>query len=303
MSVLALAVASPAQGSFLATATDPAGDVAVPGRDLTDASLAYDRESGSLQGAVRFAGAPAERSVVTLFMGVRTPTGCNGYPAIGFGTFSDESGASWLRLNSAGATPTARGDADKVGGGSRTQVFEAKDPAFVGGPWNCALAAVSEPGNAAVLYDTIGPMELVGQPELSIKVRGVPKEFKPDRRRRLRITVANGGDGPAKGVKLRLARAPGLRLERRSASLPTIAAGRRKTITVGVALSGRAETFTELLVKASAGKLVARETVRLRLERPDRGGGGGSGGGSRTCTRFSPDPFGDTGGSLILVPC
>lgn len=166
------------------------------------------------------------------------------------------------------------------------------------------IAAVSEPGNAALLHDTIGPITLVGQPELSIKVRGVRDDFTPNRWRQLRITVANAGDGPARRVKLRLAPAPGLRLERRSASLRKIAAGRRKTIRVRVALGRRADTFTDLLLKVTAGRSVARETVQLRLDAPNRGDGGDGGDeGTRTCTRWSPDPFGNSGGSLILVPC
>lgn len=107
-------------------------------------------------------------------------------------------------------------------------------------------------------------------------------------------------------MTLRLGRARGLRLSPRVRPLGTIGAGKRKTVRVKLRFSDRARSLTELAVKASSGRLVAKGTLDLnvRTPRPRGGGGGGDGGDTPTlCNRYSPDPFGDTGGSLILVPC
>jgi hypothetical protein len=173
-----------------------------------------------------------------------------------------------------------------------------------GHPWNCVVATITEPGNPANVYDTTGPIELVGQPGLSVRVR-VPEQFRRNRPESLKITVSNPGDGSARRVKLRLGRARGLRLSPRARTLGTIAAGKRKTIRVKARFDDRARSLTELALKASSGRLVAKGTLRLRVHSPPRPNPGGGGGSDlpRTCTQWSPDPFGDTGGSLILVPC
>lgn len=138
-----------ATANFVGSATDPEGDAANPGFDLTDAGVAYDPHTGELSGAVRFATAPTQRALVTVFAGHRTATGCNGYPAVGFGSYTDELGASWLRLNDAsGSGP--RGEADKEGAEERTQSFDITDGGLKvngGGP-DCLLATVVEPGNS-----------------------------------------------------------------------------------------------------------------------------------------------------------
>lgn len=299
----ALAVAAPATANFVATATDPAGDAADPGRDITAAGMAYDRRTGRLSAALRLRGTPSTRSFITLVAGVRTATGCNGYPAAGFGSYSDELDASWLRLDGE-SRAGPRGEADKVGGGTTVQTFETEQRGLVGGRWSCVSATVTEPGNARTVYDSLGPFTLVGQPGLSLTVRGVPKRFERNRSRRLKIRVSNTGDGPARGVKVRLAKARGLRAAPRAKSLGTIAPGRHKTVSVRVKLVRGARTLTKLGVRAGAGKLVARRTVDLRLRTPRRRGGGGGGGGrGGSCVRFLPDLSGETGGSLILVPC
>jgi hypothetical protein len=296
-----------ARADFIATATDASGDAAdpSPGRDITSVGLAYDRKEGSLSGFVRFRGSPQDvPSLVTLFASIRTATGCDGYPAGGFGSYSDEFGASWLRLDSPTGAAAARGEADKRGFDSEVQEFEASDAALGGRPWDCAVATITEPGNAANVYDTTGPIELVGQPGLSVRVR-VPKQFRRNRPQALKFTLSNPGDGPARRVKLRLGRARGLRLSPRARALGTIPAGKRKTIRVKARFDDRARSITELALKASSGRLVAKGTLRLRVHTPQRrtGGGGGQSDVTRTCTRWSPDPFGDSGGSLILVPC
>ena len=307
--VMAFGGAATARAEFIATATDPSGDAAdpSPGRDITSVGLAYDRKAGSLSGFVRLAGSPEEfPSLITLFASVRTATGCDGYPAGGFGSYSGEFGASWLQLDSATGPPAARGEADKRGFDSEVQTFEASDAALGGRPWDCVVATISEPGNAAVVYDTTGPVELVGQPGLSVRVRA-PDRFKRNRKEALKITVSNPGDGPAEAVRVRLGRARGLRLSPSSRTLGTLTAGQRETYRVKARFDDRARRLTEVKLRASSGRLVAKGTLELQVRTPERPSGGGRGGGGsdipKVCSRYSPDPFGDTGGSLILVPC
>jgi hypothetical protein len=226
-------------------------------------------------------------------------------PAGGFGSYSDEFGASWLRLDTPSGPAAASGEADKRGFDSELQRFEASDAALVGHPWNCVVATITEPANAANVYDSAGPIALVGQPGLSVRVRA-PKQFQRNRSQSLRIAISNPGDGPARRVKLRLGQARGLRLSPRSQSFGTLAPGKRKTIRVKVRFDDRARSLTELALRASSGRLVAKGTLRLRVRTPRRPSGNGGGGQRdlpRLCNQFSPDLSGETGGSLILVPC
>jgi hypothetical protein len=167
------------------------------------------------------------------------------------------------------------------------------------------VAILSEPGNAANVYDTAGPVDLVGQPALSMRVT-VPERFKPRRAKRIRITLKNTGDGPTGVVRLRLSRERGVAATPRRRSVGTLAPGARETVRIRLRLSGRARDVTDLGITVGDGRLVGRGTVPLRLRRPPRKGGGGDPDRDftpRTCTRWSPDPFGGSGGSLILVPC
>jgi hypothetical protein len=302
--VVSFALAAAAQGNFIATATDPAGDSADPsaGRDIIAASMSYDRRSGELIGAVQLRGVPGEeRSFLSLFAGTRTATGCDGLPYVGFGSYSDEFGASWKRLDDpAGTGPS--GDAEKVAYRDAVQRFEATDGELAGHRLDCVMATVTEPGNPANVYDAAGPFELVGQPALSMRVRGVGRPFKPNRPRKLKVTLANAGDAATSPVRLRLSRARGLRVTPAKKSLGTLAPGSKRTVSVEVTLSGRARDATRLKVTASAGGLVARGKPTLYLRKPSKPGGGG-GGDTQWCTRWVPDITGATGGSLIHVPC
>jgi NPCBM-associated, NEW3 domain of alpha-galactosidase len=305
---VALIGASTAEANFVATTVDPDGDSADPNpsRDITAVGLSYDRESGELLAGIRLRGEPVEGAdaLISLFAGTQTATGCNGTPAAGFGSYAREFGASWLRLDdTAGNGP--RGEAEKTGFGAQIQEFETTDRQLAGHRLDCFIATLNEPGNAANVYDVAGPLPLVGQPALSLRIGGVRKEFRPGRSRKVTLTLANDGDGPTGRVRLQLSRARGLTVKTRTRSLKSIAPGRRTKVTATVTLSSRARDTTDLKVKASAGDLVARLEAPLRLRRPAKPGGGGGDDDfkSQTCTRWLPDPFGGTGGSLILVPC
>ena len=177
---IALLAVPVAQANFVATATDPAGDATepIPSRDITSAGLSYDRRTGDLAGAIRLAGEPSKetRAFVTLFAGTQTPTGCDGLPAAGFGSFSDEFGASWLAIDDA-AGNGPRGEADKRGFQAAVQELEISDRRLAGRRLDCVIATLTEPGNSANVYDSVGPLALAGQPALSLRIAGVPRRF------------------------------------------------------------------------------------------------------------------------------
>jgi hypothetical protein len=293
-----------AQANFVATATDPTGDAtdATPGRDITGVGLSYDRRSGQLVGAIRLRGEPSHESnaFVSLFAGRRTPSGCNGYPAAGFGSYSDELGASWLRLDDA-AGNGPRGEADKRGYLAEIQEFEVSDRQLADRRLDCVIATLTEPGNPANAYDTVGPIALVGQPTLSLRIAGVARAFGVGRPRTVKLTLTNDGDAPTGRVRLRFGHARGLTVKTKTRTLRSISPRRRKTVTATVTLGDRARTATDLKVTATAGRLIAREESTLYVRKPSKPGGGG--GSTRTCVRYQADLSGETGGSLILVPC
>jgi hypothetical protein len=304
----AVSVAGPAGANYVATSTDPAGDAGDPNpaRDLTAVGLSYDRRTGELLGAVRLRGEPAEesRAFLTLVAGPRTPTGCNGYPASGFGSYSDEFGASWLRLDSA-AGDGPRGEADKHGYLSEIQQFEVTDRRLAGQKLDCVIATLTEPNNPAHVYDSVGPLTLRGQPALSMRVAGARRTFLPGRSRRVTVTLRNTGDARTRPVRVRFNRARGLTVKAKSTRVKGIAPGGRRRVALTVRLSSRARTATPLKLKASAGELVVRQETTLYVRKPSKpgGGGGGGGDGTQSCVRYQADLSGETGGSLILVPC
>lgn len=305
---VALAFATAAQANYVAVANDPAGDAtgAQPAHDLTAIGLSYDRDSGELVGGIRLAGEPSgdARAFVSLFAGKRTATGCNGIPAAGFGSYTDEFGASWLRIDSTtGDGPS--GEAEKRGFLAQVQEFEIADARLQGHALDCAIATVSEPGNSANIYDTAGPVPLVGQPALSLRVPNRSLTLRAGRPRKIKLTLANDGDAATQRVRLKADRARGMRVKFRKRSLKPIAAGRRTTVTATITLSKRARSTTELRITATAGKLVARQERRLYVRHPikRRGGRRDEDFKPQVCNRWVPDLSGETGGSLILVPC
>ena len=295
--------AAAAPANFVGTASDAAGDAGdpSPGRDIIGATLSYDRQTGELIGSIRLRGVPGEtRSFLSLFAGTKTPTGCNGIPAAGFGSYTDESGASWKRIDdTAGAGPS--GDADKLAYDDGVTKFETTAGDLAGQRLDCVIATVSEPGNPANIYDATGPIDLVGQPTLSMRVTGVDRQFKPNRPRTLKITFTNAGDGASSPLRLRIARARGLRVQPATKSLGALAPGSKRTVRVKVTLTSRARPATKLKLTATAGGLVARGEPTLYLRKPSKPGGGGND--NQWCTRWVPDITGTTGGSLIYVPC
>jgi hypothetical protein len=307
---LLLALAAPAGANFVVTGADPEGDASDPhpGRDINALAMEYDPETGSLNGDVRFRGAPGDDgiSLMTLAAGTRTPTGCDGYPAAILASSTDEYDGGWFRFDAPGVPSAAKGFANKVGFDEAVQSFNVEAPELRDRRYDCAVATITEPGNASRIYDTTVGVDLVGVPELGVRVSGVPRKLKPGRAKRITVRVTNPGDGPATGVRLHLSRERGLTRTPGRRSLGTLAPGASRVVRVKVRLGSRASTSTELGVVARAREngLVVRDEVTLRLVRPDGGGGGGDPDFTpRTCTRWSPDPFGDTGGSLILVPC
>jgi hypothetical protein len=306
--VIAVLAVSAAQANFVATATDPAGDAAdaSPSRDITGVGLSYDRRTGELVGAIRLRGEPSHEisAFVSLFAGTRTASGCNGYPAAGFGSYSDEFGASWLRLDDA-AGNGPRGEADKRGYLASVQEFEVNDRQLAGRRLDCVIATLTEPGNAANVYDAVGPITLVGQPALSLRLSRASRTFGAGRPRRIKLALTNTGDAPTGRVRLKFSRARGLAIKTSTRTLKSIAPRHRETVTATVTLSHRARTATDLKVTATAGHLIAREETTLYVRKPPKPGDGGDGGDRTpgTCVRYQADLSGETGGSLILVPC
>lgn len=303
VSVAMLAWTAPAEATFVATAQDAASDSSDPsaGRDLTAIALAYDRRSGTLNGAVRLRGEPTEETpaLLTLFAGRRSANGCNGVPAAGFGSDTMDWSARWLRVDDA-AGNGPRGDAVKRGTTTSVQQFEAEDPQLAGQQVDCAIAILSEPGNADNVFDTAGPFDLVGQPALAMNITRVPRRLTPGRAHTIKLTVSNPGDAPTGPLRLAARHRRGLtvKVDRTLASIPP---GGHLTTSAKVTVSRRAAARTPLAVTATAGELHVRATATLVAR--DHAGGGGSGGSSSSgvCNRYIGYP--DGSGALILVPC
>lgn len=296
-----------ARAGFTAVVEDPAGDAATPepGHDLLSAGVGYDRRSGQIVGAVKLRGAPGDgRAFLHLQVGRMAAGSCEGPPVLALGSYTDEYGASWLRFAGPGQV-TARGDADKRGGGGTVQTLEATARPLRGARPDCALALLSEPSNPANVYDSVGPFRLAPQPALAAKAGGLPEDVRSGRTYRLKVTVSNPGDAKTRPITVRLRRAKGVAGSGKAVRLKALRPGRRATATFAIRPGRGARFATELLATASAGRLKAEATRKIYVSSPKapsrRGGSGG--GGSRLCTRWIPDFTGESGGSLGLVPC
>lgn len=295
--------ATPASANFFATGVDPAGDStdANPGRDIVRVGFAYNRRTGHIRGGVVLRGnlgeAPAN---LTLFAGNRTATGCNAYPAIGFGTQTDLRGAHWVLLTSATAPPTfgeARKTYDDV-----AEEYEATARQLAGKRPNCVIAQLDDPANPGVVYDIAGPYKLRAMPELATRLGKVPSIMRPNRERKIRVTVSNPGDAATGRVRLRVSKARGLKV-RGARQLPSIRPGARRHVILRVTLNRRAKMLTNLEVTAVAkNKIRATASDRLYISRssgtrkPPSAGGGEER--NRLCFRYTwMPPYGE------LAPC
>lgn len=304
--VASAAAATPAHAFFYGTATDPAGDTTDgAARDIVSTGIAYDPRQGRLQGMVTL-GAVADESTssfVQIFAGRRGATGdCDVYPAMGFGGYTDEAGVRWALLRAPGP-PALDGRAVRTGWGETVQVFDVTDAALKGATVNCFVAALQEPGNSAVVYDETGPLPLAGQPELAMSLQALPRNAKPGQRRRFTIALANPGHAPTGPVKLSVARVRGATVSA-PRTAPSLAPGSRRRVTVTVTFGSRASGGLPLRVNARAGRLAVESRSSLYVLPPRRPlPPPGPDRSPQLCNRYQPDLSGQTGGTLVLVPC
>jgi len=300
----ALALAAPAHASYVGVADDPAGDAPTGAQDLLAVGLGYDPASGTLVGAVKTREAAEVPATVVFAAASGFATGCGTAPAIGVASQLSQRDGTWTRLSAPGAV-ASYGKAEKRGFGTTVQTIQATDAQLAGLRPDCVVVSMMDPVTSAV-YDTVGPIALVPQPALSLRLSGVPERVRSGRQYRLKVRLANPGAAATGRVKLRLASARGLSADRRVLSVASIAPGGSRTVTLPLRLSASARAFTDLEVSAAAGKLKADAARRVFVRTPTRTkrpSGGGDGRPSMTCTRWIPDFSGNSGGYLGLVPC
>lgn len=306
------ASAGPAQASFFATGTNPAGNSADPAnaeRDLTEAAIGYDRNRGVLRAAVRLAGpAGSAPTFIGVFAGTRGPQGCNVYPAIGVSFITGGTDPQWHRLEGPG-TPSQSGRVTmRTEDGGKVLLFEAESTRLEGVTPNCMIATLTDPGAATTVFDGIGPVDLIAQPDLGVEFGSMPDPFATGRSRQVKLTIRNTGDASAPKVKLRFKQAKGIKISPSKVTVGSIKAGAKRVVKVRITPSTKAKRTTDLTAIAASGKFEAQtktEITHRKRKAPSSGGGGsgGGGGGSQTCVRWIPDFSGESGGSLGLVPC
>ncbi len=253
--VVSLTSTTGASANFVATGQDPAGDSAdaSPARDIVRVGLAYDRRTGNLKGGVRLAGSPSSDTAanLTVFAGRTTSGGCTGYPAIGFGTQTDLTGADWVLLHDS-ASPPVRGDAEKVYD-EVAEEYEATEDALRGKRPNCVIARLNQPADPGNVFDIAGPVKLRGLPELEARFGNVPAIFYKGRTRKIR----------------------------------TIRPGSKRKVTLRITLSRRAQKLTDLKLTAKTRSGIrAQVEERLYLTQSSGSGGGGGSGGTNLCYEY-----------------
>lgn len=300
----ALALAAPAHASYVGVAEDPAGDAPSGAHDLLAVGLGYDPASGTLFGAVKTREAAELPATVVFAAASGFASGCGTAPAIGVASQLNQRGGIWTRLSAPGAV-SSHGEAEKRGYGTTVQTIQATDEQLAGLRPDCVVVSMMDPVTNAV-HDSVGPIALVPQPALSMRLSGVPERVRSGRRYRLKVKLSNPGAAATGRLKIRLASTRGLSAGRRSLTVASVAPGKSRTVTLPLRLSASARALTDLKVSAAAGKLKAEAERRVFVRTPTRTkkpSGGGDGRPSMTCTRWIPDISGNSGGYLGLVPC
>lgn len=313
-SAFLLAGAPAAHAVFSGGTADPAGDSAdpSPARDILTISASYDRKTGYLEGSVRLAGDPTSASDarVALYAGVRTATGCDGYPAISLQGRTAENldqlsaGANPVSLLASSATDVFSDRAFRRRGPANAPEFWVTDDDLAGKPADCLTAALTDPDDPTKIFDQAGPVPMTGRPELTATLGAVPSAVKPGQRRRVRLQLRNPGEGATGPIRLRVGRARGL-TTKAPRTLKSLRPGALRTVTVEVRLSRRAAASTRLRLTAEAGTLSARDDAPLYLRKPTPAPKPGGGGGSGTTTPDYPQTctFVQSDGTLGLRPC
>jgi hypothetical protein len=296
-----LAPASTADASFIVSGADPAGDTtgASPARDIVRVGFSYNRVTGEMRGGVALAGSPTAESAanLTLFAGTSTDTGCNAYPAVGFATQTDLTGAQWVRLTQPGGAAADSGGATKVYD-EVAEEYSTRVKALGGERPDCVVAQLNEPGNSANVYDVAGPFALQRLPELEATFGKVSFLRAGGKAKRFRITLRNVGDAPSGRVKLAMKRQRGLDVGL-PRSIAPLKAGERRRIRVTVSASRRARSNTPLRFSATGTRGIrATADSSVLVTSGSSGGGRGGDGGSKLCYRYTWLPPYST-----LVPC
>lgn len=298
--LLSIATAPAAAAVRTGSGTDPSGDgTAGLARDITGVQASYDDASGAVSLQTAFAAAPSggDTSLVAAALGTKQPDGSCNTPRVVVGASLAGADPRWSRNDGAGVI--ASGDATASPSGA-TLGLSATAPALVGQSWNCLLLAVSD-ATGSTIYDGAGPFDIAAAPappaqpaptptpaptpkpqpkraQLAVSVSGIPTTIRRNRWMRLRVAVANPGSAAARKVKLAIGSARGLSARPRAKTFKLIKAGKRSSATIRVRLTRRARTTTKVGVKATAGKLTARQTLALRIGAPPKSPPKGQGG-------------------------
>jgi hypothetical protein len=301
--LLSIAAAPAAAAVRTGSGTDPAGDgTAGPARDVTGVQASYDDATGAIAFQVTFAAAPSAGadSFVTGLLGTRQSDGSCSYPAGGVGGNASGGVVVWLRDDDGSQTGPSGSDGSRSLSGATLNLGATASP-LAGRSWDCAIVTLSQPGNSAVVYDRAGPFDIAAAPsppaqptpaptpapapkpqpkraQLAVSVSGIPTTIRRNRWMRLKVAVANPGSAAARKVRLAIASARGLSARPRARTFKLIRAGKRSSATIRVKLTRRARTTTKVGVRATAGKLTARQTLALRIGAPPKSPPKGKGG-------------------------
>jgi hypothetical protein len=290
--VMSIAAAPAAAAVRTGGGPDPSGDgTAGLARDVTGVQASYDDASGAIGFQITFAAAPSggDTSLVAAAVGTKQSNGNCTSPWGIVGSSVTGANPTWLRNDGAGTVASGTATASPSGA---TLGLSVTAPALAGQSWNCVLVAISD-STGTTIYDGAGPFDIAAaapppaqpaptpqptpQPKpapkhakLAVDVTGIPTTIRRNRWMRLKVAVANPGSAAARKVRLAVGPAQGLSARPRTRTIKLIKAGRRSTATVRVKLTGRARRTTEVAVKASAGRLVARQTLALRIGSPPK---------------------------------
>ena len=299
--VMSIAVAPASAAVRTGGGADASGDgTAGPSRDVTAVQASYDDASGAIGFQITFAAPPSgsDSSLVGAAIGTKQTNGsCNTPWAFLLSSLSGTS-ASWVRNDGTGSGPSG-GSTPTLSGS--TLSITASAPVLGGQAWNCAQVLVTDSA-VSTAYDRAGPFDIAAaaapppaqpapapqptpQPkpapkraQLAVNVTGIPTTIRRNRWMRLKVAVANPGSAAARKVRLAVGSARGVSARPRARTFKLIKAGKRSTATVRVKLTGRARRTTRLAMKATAGKLVARQTLALRIGSPPKPAKGATGG-------------------------
>lgn len=270
----ATASATVYEGSF----SDVKGDGSSPDRDITAAAVTYDNEAGTLRFTIDLAAAHTSSPVqIATGIGSISSSGVCSIPLAVVGSLQPDGVVRWAVETDGDTGAEAMGDGAIDIQGSKI-TLDASATELRGLTPDCGEAVLSN-ADGTVPFDTTNAFAVAPRPKrpnlaLSLKA---PRNVKPRGTAKVKVTIANTGDGPATGAKLSV-KAKGGKIKPRKSKPLKVPAGKSivRAFKVKAGRKGQIKVQAKVRLGGSSAGAGAAIVVKKKRKTPKPPKPGGS---------------------------